>query len=306
MWAGLTARFTAFHSNVLLTSDQLEDGRTKSRGITAALNAAYWGTNSQSDNAFWVGSWGKTTQARPPRDIDLFFVLPAEVYNRISQVAGNKQSALLQEVKGVLQAIPLYAQTTMRGDGQVVVVAFNSITVEVLPCFRRTDGKFIICNTNDGGSWTVTDPSAEVEFIENGDVLTSRNLRIIIRMLKIWKRECNVPIKSYVLETLATSFLKQSEYRHNGYFYYDWIFRDFFKWLIGCANLDLRVADLSVVPLGDEWKSRAESAYARALRACDHERDNYIEEAGDEWQKIFGQWIPKHVTPEPSLLLPSV
>lgn len=303
MWAGLTARFTAFHGNVLLTDDQVTDGATKTRGITSTLNSAYWDHSSETLNSFWVGSWGKTTQHRPPRDIDLFFALPVEVYNRIEQVTGNKQSALIQEVKRVLQVD--YPQTDMRGDGQVVMVQFNSILVEVLPCFQRVDGKYIICDTNGGGSWKVVDPKAEIAFIEDGDLLTARNLRVIIRMLKIWKRECNVPLKSYMLETLVTAFLKASPWRYQGYFYYDWIMRDFFAYLISVANHNLTVADLSVVFLGDEWKSRAESAYSRALKACDYERDNQIAEAGDEWQKIFGAWIPKHVIPDPVLLLPS-
>ena len=44
--------------------------------------------------------------------------------------------------------------------------------------------------------------------------------------------------------------------------------------------------------LGDEWLSKAQSAYERALKACDYERDNYGALAGDEWQKIFGTEIP--------------
>lgn len=293
MWVGVTARFSRFHSNVLLTDDQVEDGRTKTRGITSTLNSAYWGHSSETLNSSWVGSWGKTTQARPPRDIDLFFVLPIDVYQRIEQVQGNKQSQLLQEVKRALQ--PSYPQTDMRGDGQVVVVNFNSIMVEVLPCFRRDDGRFVICDTNGGGSWTVTNPAAEIEFIETGDVIGYRYLRPLIRMLKIWKRENNVPLKSYVLETLATAFMKEYEFRAGGWFYFDWHIRDFFEYLIPKANLWLTVADGSQVFLGDDWKSRAESAYARAVRACDYERADYIADAGDEWQKIFGTWIPKHV-----------
>jgi hypothetical protein len=47
--------------------------------------------------------------------------------------------------------------------------------------------------------------------------------------------------------------------------------------------------------LGDIWKSRAESAYARAIKASDFERENQVLAAGDEWQKIFGTDIPRIV-----------
>jgi hypothetical protein len=190
----------------LLTGDQVEDGAIKTRGIASALNSAYWGHGEPDKNWMWVGSWGKTTQTRPPRDIDLFFALPDSVWSRIQNLQGNRQSALLQEVKQVLQAT--YPQTDMRGDGQVVVVSFNTVSVEVLPVFRRSsDGKFVFADTNGGGSWQIADPVAEIRFIENVDVATSRHLRPAIRMLKIWKRECNVPLKAYVLETLVAAFL---------------------------------------------------------------------------------------------------
>ena len=45
--------------------------------------------------------------------------------------------------------------------------------------------------------------------------------------------------------------------------------------------------------LGDAWKSRAETALIRAQKACDFERDSKEADAGGEWQKIFGNEIPK-------------
>lgn len=207
----------------MLTDDQILDGGTKSRGITSTLNRTYYGHNDEFANGFWVGSWGKTTQARPPRDIDLFFPLPVAVYQRVEALAGNKQSALLQEVKNVLHVT--YPQTDMRGDGQVVVVNFNTIMVEVLPCFRLQDGRYYICDTNGGGSWTTANPVAEIAAIEVEDKASAGNLRHLVRMVKIWKRECNVPIKSYILETLATEFMAQCPWRFQSLFWYDWIVR---------------------------------------------------------------------------------
>ena len=298
-WAGVTDRFSGFRENVALTQNQLEDGLTKTKGIASVLNNAYWGQSSDTHNWLWVGSWGKATQARPPRDIDLFFVLPEAVYHRFQNVQGNKQSQLLQEVRGIL--LNSYNQTTIRGDGQVVAVGFNTIMVEVLPCFNTGDGRFLICDTNRGGTYTMANPYAEIAAIENGDLATSHSLRTVIKMLKIWKHESNADLKSYLLETLATNFLTQCSWRHDGLFYYDWVMRDFFQYLIGRTNTWLTVPDGQQVWLGDLWKSRAESAYASSLRACDHERENRIADAGDEWQKVFGTWIPKHVTPNPFL-----
>src|SRR3546814_21165790 len=97
-------------------------------------------SDSKTANSFLVGSWAKGTRVRPPRDVDIYFQLPVAVYERFEQVKGNKQSAILQEVKGVLQKT--YPNTDMRGDGQIVVVRFNSMSVEVAPVFALDSGRF--------------------------------------------------------------------------------------------------------------------------------------------------------------------
>ncbi len=42
LWRYVRRRFRQFHSNLQLTPDQIEDGRTKYRGVVAALNRHYW------------------------------------------------------------------------------------------------------------------------------------------------------------------------------------------------------------------------------------------------------------------------
>lgn len=288
-WLGFAARFEDFRDEVHLTQDQIDDGIGKSQGITSSLNSSYYGHNRNDQNNFFVGSWGKGTAAKPPNDVDLFYRLPDDFWLSANGRQGNKQSQLLQEVKVILQAT--YPQTDMRGDGQVVVVAFNSLMVEVVPCFMLTTGKYYICDTHDGGSWKLADPAAEMRSVAVGDQATGGALRTLIKMLKIWKRECNVPLKSYLLETLATNFLPQSPWGTNGFYWYDWMIRDFLAYLVARANTYLAVPDGQSVYLGDEWKSRAETALERAVTACEYEKDDYTWSASEEWQKVFGTRI---------------
>jgi Second Messenger Oligonucleotide or Dinucleotide Synthetase domain len=139
----------------------------------------------RSPNSFLIGSWGKDTVIRPPRDVDLYFVLPVAVYHRFQGYVWNRQSALLQEVKNVLSST--YPDTDMSGDGQVVLVRFESYSVEVVPAFLLTSGRYWICNTHDGGRYKETDPWAEVGHIDAVDQTTNNNLRPLIRMLKSWQ-----------------------------------------------------------------------------------------------------------------------
>ncbi len=101
-WFFLVRRFSAFLSNLELTPNQLADGWAKQGRVREALNRHYWQTESDQANGVVLGSWGKALQVRPPRDVDLLFVLPLSEYQRFEQRVGNKQSQLLQDVRAVL------------------------------------------------------------------------------------------------------------------------------------------------------------------------------------------------------------
>ena len=292
MWSGVTKRFRDFHQNLRLTQAQLDEGRAHHSGVRQSLNSHYYGITSNSANSFLFGSWGKFTKARPPRDIDLYYVLPYTVYQSFESVHNNRQSALLQQVKGVLQRT--YPNTNLRGDGQVVVVGFNRMSVEVVPAFRLDSGQYWICDTHDGGRYKTTDPKEEINYIASIDKTYNGNLRALIMMTKAWQSYCNLPLKSFEIELVAADFIRKCSWGKNSYFWYDWIMRDFFAYLWRQANNAIVVpGTYEVIWLGDEWQSRARTAYDRAVKACNYERKDWITSAGLEWQKIFGPQIPQ-------------
>jgi SMODS domain-containing protein len=293
-WIAVWPRFAQFHRNVLLTQQQRTDAATKRGNVVSCLNRAYYDTSSQSDHSFLVGSWAKDTAIRPPRDVDVYFLLPPEVYHRFQRYAWVAQSALLQEVKAHVAL--RFSDTSIRGDRQVVVVKFGTITVEVVPSFALHRGGYLICDTTNGGHYTKTDPWAEVALLDVVDSDTAGNLRALIRMLKVWQANCAVDIKSFHLELLAVEFLRQCQWRLKDWFYFDWIIRDCFEFLTRRANTVIVVPGTGeVMRLSDAWLTKAESALGRARRACDLERDNHVQAAGEEWQKIFGPDVPRVV-----------
>jgi hypothetical protein len=290
-WIAVESRFRRLHENIKLTDLQAQDGATKAEGVARCLRAQYYGQHATHACAQLIGSWAKGTQVRPPRDVDLHFYLPWSVYTRFDTRSGNRQSALLQEIKNVLSAS--YPNTAMRQDGQVVLVRFESYTIEVVPAFVLNNGRFVICNTANGGSYKEADPRAEVTYLDAVDAACSQNLRPLIRMLKAWQATCNVSIKSFHLELLAAEFLTSSPYRNKTYFWFDWITRDFFAWLYWRANgIVIAPGTGERMSIGSDWQSKAQSAWARAVKACEYEEANIVIQAGEEWQKIFGTDVP--------------
>jgi hypothetical protein len=232
---------------------------------------------------------------RPPRDIDILFILPNSVWQRFKQRPGNRQSQILQEVKGILSST--YNSTNMRGDGQVVVVPFASYAVEVVPAFRQPNGQFLICDTNKGGRYKTIDPTAEIGLISKSNIETSGKMRDLIRILKRWQAFCNVPMKSFLLELLAIGFLLEWRHRGEGIAYYDWMVRDCFEFMIGQAKglipglipeFILVLGTNEIIFLDNTWQSKAESAYSRSVKACNYDSDGRQNNANDEWEKIFG------------------
>jgi hypothetical protein len=112
-------------------------------------------------------------------------------------------------------------------------------------------------------------------------------------MMKRWQDYSNAPMKSFWIELLVIDFLTTWEHRGHSSVYYDWMVRDFFRYIITKASGWVYVpGTYESIFLGDAWKSKAQMAFGRAVKACEHEGAERPYSAGEEWQKIFGTDIP--------------
>ena len=285
-WIYVVGRFSSFLNNISLTNKQLDDANIKIKNVVTSLNSHYWNIRSDSMNSMLVGSWGKGTYVRPPRDIDILFLLPHDVYHRFSSRNGNIQSQLLQEVKDVL--FLRYSRTSIRGDGQVVVIPFNSFKIEVIPAFLSLNDEVIICDSNNGGRYKQINPVTEITAIDYSNYFSNGDTKNLIRMLKHWQNTQNVPLKSFCLELLTMEFIETWKYKGMGLFWYDWMIRDFFNFLQTKANAHYTIGMNEYVFLGNEWLTKAKKAYNSAVQACEYERNNDYYLAHKHWYDIFG------------------
>lgn len=134
--------------------------------ITKAINQTFWNSSSETAHSFYVGSYGRGT-AINTSDLDVLIELPDTEFIHFSSLSGNGQSRLLQSVKNAL--LVTYPNTSIKGDGQVVVVRFSDgMKFEILPAFKRNtifgwDGTYKYPDTHMGGNWMTTNPKAEQE-----------------------------------------------------------------------------------------------------------------------------------------------
>lgn len=291
---GLADWFSKFCSNI-----QVQDGGTISnryKAITCRLNTDYWTTTSDTSHSLYVGSYGRNTASQPFSDLDMIFQLPYSVYETYNSYGGNGQSALLQAVKKSIEKT--YSKTSIRADGQVIQVPFtDGITFEVVPAFINKDASYTFPDANNGGRWRTTNPKPEIEAIRTRNNACNANLVPLCRMMRAWKAKWDVPIGGLLVDTLAYQFINGWQHKDKSYFYYDFMCRDFFKFM---ADQD-KEQEHWKAPGSEQhvngkglfqWK--ATRCYNISLEAIEHETANPKREwsAKQKWRDIFGTSFP--------------
>ncbi len=263
--------------------------------ITKQLNQKYWDSESDTTHCLQVGSYGRHTAINGVSDLDMVFELPWEVHDRFKNREGNVQSQLLQEVKGELQK--LYPTTSLKGDGQVVVVQFTNHRIEVLPAFVEKDGAYKYANSNDGGSWNWCRPKEEISAVQVVHARSNSNLKRICKMLRAWKNHCGAPLGGMLIDTLAYNFFNSNtSYDAKSYGSYPEAMRDMFSHF---ANQDkdqefwLAPGSASRVYKQGNFQRKAKKAAQKCQEALDSGSSAKKEML---WREVFGRRFPASVT----------
>jgi len=276
-----------------LTVNNRSDISDRYQAITKRLNQDFWDSTSYTDHSRYVGSYGRETAIRGFSDLDMLFILKYEDYARYNSYSGNGQSALLQDIKNSIKKT--YPKTDAGGDGQVVVVEFSDgMKFEVVPCFINEDDSFTYPDSNNGGKWRTTNPLPEIQAVADLDKKCNGNLKELCRMARSWKNKWDVTMGGLLIDTLAHNFLKDWSEKDKSYIYYDWMSRDFFKYLAN-QNPDqsywLAIGSNQKIDRKGSFEYKAKQCYNLALEAIgDYEK--YPSVARDEWRKIYGSAFP--------------
>lgn len=290
----VSENFFTFCSNLRMSSDTVSKIQQRYQKITKRINLDYWKNQSETAHSLYVGSYGRGTEIWTS-DIDVIVQLPYEVYTRFNAYSSNGQSALLQEVKGVLQKT--YSASYIKGDGQIIGINFqDGINFEIVPAFIKCDNSYTYPDSNDGGHWKTTDPRKEISAMNERNYSTNKNLKRLCRMARAWKKTCNVPISGILIDTLAYKFIGAWDYKDKSYLYYDFMSRDFFYYL---KNIDTSKAywfapgSNRFVYKSNDFQFKATIAYNNALEAISYESNNKFYSARQKWRAIYGTKFPE-------------
>ncbi|WP_037284718.1 nucleotide-binding domain-containing protein [Saccharibacillus sacchari] len=286
--------------NVDGTESEVEDQEDESSDddpyyrIVNKLNSSYWQEESDEDHGHIVGSLGRKTAIKGISDMDMLFILPAEVKKDFDSRSENVQSQLLQEVKGRIKEI--YPNTIVRGDGQVVVVSMKSAKceIEVCPVFERSDGAFDYPDSNNGGSWKKTNPIPEMIEAEVMIDMTNAHYQNVCRMIRAWKNNKGFKFGGLLIDTLTYNFFSDEKYKHYQQCAFDdylQLFTDLFGYLKEQDPQQKYWFALGsrqrVYNKNGKFISRAKKAYNK-IKNCTEESDNVYESLQD----LFGTAFP--------------
>jgi hypothetical protein len=286
--------FQDFCAQLPILSVKRSSIANRTAAITGRLNYDFRNTSSDTANRFYGGSYGRNTAVQSVSDIDLLYVLPYEVYTQYHGHSGNGQSALLQAVKQSL--LKTYSSSTIGADGQVAQIAFtDNVTFEVVPVFLNTDNSYRYPNANNGGTWDICWPKHEIDAFAKRNEECNKNLVELGRMARAWRDSNNVPMSGMLIDTLAYQFLETWGYRDKSYLYYDYLTRDFFKFLAGQDPLQQywrAPGSGSYVYRKGSFEYKARQAELRALEAIAHLEKSEFWSAKQKFREIFGTAFP--------------
>lgn len=286
--------FQTFNDNLRMSNDTIDKIQYRYHQITKRINLDYYNTSSETNHSLYVGSYGRGTEIFTS-DIDMIVQLPYDTYVKFNNYKTNGQSALLQEVKEVLQKT--YSTSFLKGDGQVIGINFSdNIDFEIVPAFINKDDSYTYPDSNNGGSWKVTDPKNEIKAMNSMNNDTNKNLKRLCRMARAWKNKCNVPMSGILIDTLAYKFIKDWEYRDKSYLYYDFMSRDFFKFLKDISTEQtywLAPGSNRYVYKYENFQNKAKDAYDNAIKAIEYESQGYSYSSKQKWRDIYGTKFPE-------------
>lgn len=289
----VSSDFELFCKNLRMSDTVVSNIRNRYHSITKRINQDFWSSDSETNHSLYVGSYGRGTCIYTS-DIDIVVELPWSQYSKYDDYSGNGQSALLSALRNSL--LKTYSSSKVSADGQVVDISFSDgVKFEIVPAFKFDDGSYYYPDTNGGGSWKSMDPRKEIDTFNVRNSSCNGNLKRLCRMLRAWKNKNTVLMSGILLDTTVYRFLLNYEHADKSFVYYDWISRDYFKYLLEHAeqvNWE-KPGNTGYVKREYSIKADVQFAYDKSLEAISADSNNNTYSWHSAWRAIYGTKFPE-------------
>lgn len=282
----INAGFTKLRENLEITDLQAATVSTRQQRVREAVEKEMTVLSS-----FLAGSYARSTMIAPLAqcDVDIFVVLDPSYFQKY------RPAALLDRVRTVL--LKTYTTTPkISRNGQAVTITFTDFTVDVVPCYNRKGGGFLIPDSKND-VWVETNPPAHETHTSNANKAHNGDIVPLIKMMRGWNRQINHAFSGFYLELMTINVLDKvtmSDFPSSVRFVFD-KGREKVKFKQhDPAGFNNQINPLDGVTTVEDAVSRFTTAYNRAVKAEEFAKAGKISDAYDEWRKIFGSYFPAY------------
>tara|TARA_R110000782_G_scaffold120356_1_gene211308 strand:- start:1277 stop:2140 length:864 start_codon:yes stop_codon:yes gene_type:complete len=282
----IASGFSGLRTNLELTGLQKSTISTRQKNVRIAVENGFDVLDS-----FLAGSYSRSTIISPLSecDIDIFVVIESKYYTQY------QPSALLDRLRAVLKNT--YPSTPkISRNGQAVTISFTDFKVDVVPCFNRKGGGFIIPNSITQ-SWLSTNPTIHQSYLSEQNRLHGNNLIPLVKMMRGWNRCINNDFSSFYIELCTAKVLTNvriDDFTSGVRYVFD-KGREVVKYkIIDPAGFGDQINPLNNISTVNEAVSRFQTAYNRAIKAEEYAQNGNIRLAFEEWRKIFPRYFPAY------------
>ena len=113
-------------------------------------------------------------------------------------------------------------------------------------------------------------------------------------MARAWKEKNEVDISGILIDILAYRFIGEWEYKDKSYLYYDFMTRDFMKYLSEISKEQYQWQAMGsgrYIYCSGRFQNKSKVAYDTAVEAINKEKD-YPWTAQNKWGEIYGTRFP--------------
>jgi hypothetical protein len=282
----ITAGFQRLKENLEITDLQAGTVSTRQQRVREAVEKEMTVLSS-----FLAGSYSRSTMIGPlsKSDIDICMVLDPSYFDKY------KPAALLDRVRTIL--LKTYTTTPkISRNGQAVTITFTDFKVDVVPCYNRQGGGYLIPSSKTD-TWIATNPPVHAEKTSEANRIHSGDIVPLIKMIRGWNREINDAFSGFYLELMVIDILTGvtiSDHPSGVRFLLD-KGREKVKFKqLDPAGYGDQINPLNGVTSVEDAVSRFTTAYNRAMKAEEYAKNNRTESAYGEWRKIFGGYFPAY------------
>lgn len=184
--------FAELLNRLLLTQRQIEAATDKTNSVTSFFAANL----TMAEPVISVGSYRRNTIIRSQRDVDLLAVLSYPAYK---DYYDHSSRDFLYMVRNALN--DHYGSTEVSSKRLAVKVDFSDIVVDVVPCFRREGGGYLMPNGNNG--WLATNPPYHTQLVDQANTNKAGRLRPLVRLMKEWNIRNGNHLSSFHVELMV-------------------------------------------------------------------------------------------------------